>query len=264
MLLIIYLLAILMGLVLGILGAGGAVLTIPILVYLAGFSTLDAISASLFVVCFTSLAAGINYARSGNYNVRAIVLFGLSSILSVWLARALVLPAIPDQLLSMGSFELSKSNLLLLLFAFLVLFSSIRMIKSPKGVKPAENNTQKPLHFIGIGLFVGGVTGLLGAGGGFLIVPALVLLLGLDFKKAAGSSLFIISINTAVGMLSNLDALDNLNWPIILSFTGIALISSLFGAQLASKIPSTKLKPAFGYFLLLVSIFIVIKEIFYS
>lgn len=259
---IIYILAVFMGLILGILGAGGAVLTIPILVYLAGFSALDAISSSLLVVCITSLAAGIHYYRSGNYNSRAIFLFGIPSILSVYITRAWVLPAIPDPVFSFEDNVFSKSNMLLILFALLVFFSSIRMISNrDTDNKPGHNSENFP-RFIGMGLLVGSITGLLGAGGGFLIVPALVVLLQLDFKKAAGSSLFIISINTAGGILSNTDALKHLDLSFLFTFTAIAVMASLFGASFSSKIPSSKLKPAFGYFLILVAVFIIVKELF--
>ena len=263
MLILVYVLAACMGFTLGLLGAGGAVLTIPILVYLVGMNSLDAISCSLFVVCLTSFSASVRYMLKKQVDYKAVLLFGIPSILSVWLFRAKVLPLIPDPVLKLNQFEFSKAGFLLLLFAVLVLYASLNMI-FPKNLKK-ENSGGKTsgLKFTLHGFFVGSITGLLGAGGGFLIVPALVLLLGLDFKKAAGSSLLIIGINTATGLLSKTDQLAGLDWNFLFIFTGIAIAASFLGAYISSIFSSDKLIPAFGYFLMSVAVYMIVREVFF-
>lgn len=263
MLIIVYVLAALMGFTLGLLGAGGAVLSIPIFVYLVGMSSLDAISCSLFVVCLTSISAGVRYMLKRQIDYKAVLLFGLPSIIAVWFFRAQVLPRIPDPLLKLDHFEISKAGFLLFMFAILVFYASLNMI-FPKKIDTNEDpDTNSMLRFLLNGFFVGSITGLLGAGGGFLIVPALVLLLGLDFKKAAGSSLLIIGINTATGLLSKTDQLISLDWNFLLGFTGIAILASFLGAYVSGIFASDKLKPAFGYFLMTVAVYMIVRELFF-
>lgn len=256
--------AALIGLTLGILGAGGAVLTIPVFVYLLRVPTQDAISCSLFVVCLTSLSAGIRYSMNKQVNGMAVLYFGIPSIVSVWIFRFLVFPRIPDPLMEIEHYSLSKSSGLLMLFALLMLYSAFNMLKpqSKEQVNKDPMNMHAPnwLTFIGWGVFVGALTGLLGAGGGFLIVPALVLYLGLDFKTAAASSLCIIFLNTTVGLVSNVKVLESLPWYLLILFTSITILSSFGGIYISSRVNARQLKPTFGILLIFVAVFMILFE----
>ncbi|MGB4967943.1 MAG: sulfite exporter TauE/SafE family protein [Saprospiraceae bacterium] len=262
-LIIAYILAILMGFILGLLGAGGAILTIPILVYLVGMNPMDAITSSLFVVCLTSLSAGLNYIRIKKINARAIFLFGIPSVITIWCTRRYLLPLIPDPVLKTDTILIEKSTFLLVLFALLIFTSAFKMIQASSSAILPNNQKKSIAPFILNGLLLGVITGLLGAGGGFLIVPALVLILNLDFKTADGTSLLIIAINTGVGLLSDFKLLQHLDWNFIFIFTGIAILSSFIGAAVSGSVSSSKLKPVFGYFLLIVASYILIKELIF-
>lgn len=256
-----FLTAILIGLSLGILGAGGAVLTIPIFVYLLKIPVEDSITCSLFVVCLSSLSATLRNYMNQQIDWKAVAFFGLPSILSVWIFRSLVLPSIPDPVLAWNSITIPKSSGLLMLFSALMLTSAYKMLRSNTGPNKAVTPvTHSLLNFVLNGLFVGAITGLLGAGGGFLIVPALVIFLGLDFKIAAASSLCIIFLNTSIGLISKMDMLNQVPWTTLLIFTGITVITSFWGVYLSSRLDTTRLKPAFAYLLIFVAVFMLGME----
>ena len=251
-----------MGFILGLLGAGGAILTIPILVYLVGMDAQVAITCSLFIVCITSLTGGIRYIYYQQVHFNSIIAFGIPSVIAVWIVRKFVLPAIPDILIQSGSFSLSKSSFLLFLFAILMLIASYKMIRPGKVVVDQNEVENNYLKFILNGLLVGCITGLLGAGGGFLIEPALVIIQKMDFKIAAGTSLCIVAINSAIGFISNTDHLQQLNWPFLLVFTVISIIGIFIGTYVSTIYSSHKLRPVFGYLLIGMAVFIFFKEIY--
>lgn len=257
-----FLCAILIGLSLGILGAGGAILTIPVFVYVLHVNGLDAITCSLFVVCLTSLTTAIHYFRTKQIHLKAILSFGVPSLISVWFFRGWVLPAIPDPLFTLNHYVISKSSGLLIIFALLMFVVAKKMLATPVVKTDApDNKVNHSMSFILNGLFVGAITGLLGAGGGFLIVPALVLLLNLEFKIAVGSSLCIIFLNTAMGLLAKTELLYHLNWKLLSTFTLITIASSLYGTQIAHKYSSQKLKRLFGFVLIFVACFMLYEEV---
>lgn len=251
-----------MGFILGLLGAGGAILTIPILVYLVGMDAQLAISCSLFVVCLTSLTGGLRYLKNQQVNFHAFLAFGIASVFAVWFSRAWILPAIPDPIIQTVFYRISKSTFLMLLFALLLFFAAFKMIRkkenNPEGTITMSNSMRMILN----GVFVGCITGILGAGGGFLIVPALVILQKLDFKTAAGTSLCIISFNSAIGFISNLESIEMIDWSFLLLFTGIAISGIVFATMLSPKLPAGKLKNGFGYFLILIGIIILSEELY--
>lgn len=255
-----FFLSLIMGFVLGLLGAGGAILTIPILVYLVGMDAQVAITCSLFIVCITSLTGGVRYIFNQQVDYKSILRFGIPSILAVWMVRKFILPAIPDILFQSVFFSLTKSSFLLFLFAILMIIAAYKMILPAKMSDDNKQRDSALIHFVLNGLLVGCITGLLGAGGGFLIVPALVILQKLDFKIAAGTSLCIIAINSAIGFISNTEHLDQLDWPFLLTFTGIAILGIFIGSHVSSIYSSQKLKPAFGYLLIFVAVFILFEE----
>ncbi|MDE1191846.1 MAG: sulfite exporter TauE/SafE family protein [Arachidicoccus sp.] len=256
-----YLASIFIGIALGLIGGGGSILTVPVLVYLFSIDTVLATAYSLFIVGTTSVVGSFSYFKKGLVNIKTAIVFGIPSIISVFLTRAYIVPAIPQEIFSIENFTVTKSILLMLLFAVLMIFASYSMIKKDK--KQDEETPQKqqfnyPLIFTQ-GIFIGVITGLIGAGGGFLIIPALVNLLKLPMKTAVGTSLVIISINSLTGFLFSLSH-TSVQWDFLLSIVFIAIIGILIGSYLSTKIKGEKLKPAFGWFVLIMGIYIIIKE----
>lgn len=256
-----YIASIFIGISLGLIGGGGSILTVPVLVYL--FSTDAALATvySLFIVGITSLAGSYTYFKKGLVNLRTAVVFGIPSIAAVFLTRTFIVPAIPQEIFTTGSFVVTKSILLMLLFAVLMVFASYSMIKKNKQDKE-ELLQNKAFNYpltIFQGVFVGTITGLIGAGGGFLIIPVLVNLLKLPIKTAIGTSLVIISINSLSGFVFSLHQLS-IDWLLLLSIAGMAIIGIFIGSQFSARINGAKLKPAFGWFVLVMGIYIILKE----
>lgn len=257
-----YIAAIFIGISLGMLGGGGSILTVPVLVYLFGLDAVVATTYSLFIVGATSVAGSFSFLKKGLVNINTAIIFGIPSILSVFLVREFVVPVIPHEIGTVGGFIISRHILLMVLFALLMIFASYSMIKK-KTISESENekgSSNYPL-VLAQGLFVGAITGLVGAGGGFLIIPALIHLLKLPMKRAVGTSLFIISINSLFGFLFSLSHID-IQWTFLLSITLIAIAGILIGSYVSTKIDGNKLKTAFGWFVLVMGIYIILKEIY--
>ncbi len=260
-----YFVSILIGVSLGLIGSGGSILTVPMLVYIFGTDAVSATAYSLFIVGLTALVGSFDYFRKNLVNVKTAIVFGIPSIIAVFLTRAYVVPAIPHTIMTIGDFVLTKHVLLLLLFAVLMLLSSYSMIKKKKETPNDENSQQVfnyPLILIE-GLLVGTVTGLVGAGGGFLIIPALVLLSKLPMKEAVGTSLVIIAAKSLIGFFGE-SSETFIDWPLMLKISGFAIAGILVGSALSKKIDGAKLKPAFGYFVLLMGIYIIAKELIFK
>ena len=260
-----YFLAALVGISLGLIGGGGSILMVPILVYVFALNPVIATSYSLFVVGSTSLAGAFNNYRKGLISIKTALFFGLTSITTVFITRKFIMHAIPEVLFSTGNFEITKSMAIMLLFAILMLMASFAMIKGRKetaspDINPEVNagNTAKLLVY---GVLVGLATGLLGAGGGFLIIPALVLILKMPMKKAVGTSLLIIALNSLIGFTGDLGHV-NINWKFLVIITTIAVAGIFIGGAISKKIDGDKLKKAFGWFVLVMGIYIIIKELF--
>jgi len=254
-----YLSAILIGLILGLLGGGGSILSIPILVYLFQMDAVMASAYSLFIVGITSLVGAIPKYKEHLVSIRTGLLFGIPSIISIFVARRWIVPAIPSVVIEFDSFVITKRILLLGLFAVLMILASYSMIRDKKEIQNDERQFRTFLVIVE-GILIGLLTGIVGAGGGFLIIPALVLLTGLPFKTAVGTSLFIIAINSLTGFLG--DVLNyTMNWKFLITLTALAVIGVLVGNQFARKISSTKLRKAFGWFILLMGVWILFKEL---
>ena len=260
-----YFLAALVGISLGLIGGGGSILMVPILVYVFVLNPVIATSYSLFVVGSTSLAGAFNNYRKGLISIKTALFFGLTSITTVFITRKFIMHAIPEVLFSTDNFEITKSMAIMLLFAILMLMASFAMIKGRKktaspDINPEVNagNTAKLLVY---GVLVGLATGLLGAGGGFLIIPALVLILKMPMKKAVGTSLLIIALNSLIGFTGDLGHV-NINWKFLVIITTIAVAGIFIGGAISKKIDGDKLKKAFGWFVLVMGIYIIIKELF--
>ena len=256
-----YIASLFIGISLGLIGGGGSILTVPVMVYLFGLQPLLATSYSLFVVGSTSFVGAFNNLRKGLVNVKAALLFGASSIATVFLTRKFLVPAIPKDIFTIRGFTITESMLTMVLFAILMLVASVSMIRNKKVVKHEEENKD---HFrfgklVTYGITIGLVTGLLGAGGGFLLIPALVLLLKLPMKKAIGTSLMIIALNSLVGFTGDLGHFS-IDWFFLVKVTAIAIAGIFIGGMLGKKIKGEKLRKGFGWFVLVMGIYIILKE----
>lgn len=255
-----YFFAIIIGLVLGLIGGGGSILSVPVFVYIFKLDAVTATAFSLFVVGVTSSVGSVNFIKRKIVDFRVALLFGLPSVLGIIFSRRLVLPHLPHYIINRWGIVLTKEMFILLLFAVLMLISSIKMIK--KTDRERIRKSEKPNYtlLVSQGVLVGIVTGLVGAGGGFLIVPALVMLLGISMKEAVATSLFIISFNSLIGFATSLDKIE-VNWQFLLSFTALSVVGIIIGVNFAKKIDSRKLKPLFGWVVLIMGIWIIINEL---
>lgn len=256
--------AILIGLSLGLIGGGGSILTVPVLVYIFGVNPVLATSYSLLIVGATSLVGAASNFRKKQVSVSTTLLFGFSSITTVFLTRKYLIPNIPDHLFYIGSFEVTHAILTMLLFAALMVPASLSMIRSGKTSDlPVEKTAGKfqmgKLLFLG--MLIGIVTGLLGAGGGFLLIPTLVIVVGLPMKKAIGTSLLIIALNSLLGFTGDLGHFD-IDWRFLFEIMAMAIIGIIIGSALNKKIKAESLKKGFGWFVLIMGIYIIIKELF--
>lgn len=254
--------AILIGLILGLIGGGGSILTVPILVYLLDISPVLATAYSLFIVGITSLIGAVQYMRRGMVSYKTGFVFATPALSAVFLTRKFIVPAIPEKLFSIGDFSLTKDIFVMLLFAVLMLMASTSMIKKRKDENVAGE--QKKFKFTVLtfeGFVVGILTGMVGAGGGFLIIPSLVVLVKLPMHFAVGTSLLIIATNSLIGFLGDVSGPYSIDWIFLLTFSIFAIAGIFCGSYLAHKISGHRLRPAFGWFVLVTGTFILIKEI---
>jgi uncharacterized protein len=270
-----YLASVVIGISLGLIGGGGSILTVPVLVYLFGVEPVVSTSYSLFIVGSTALAGALPKWRAGEVDLKTALIFGLPSIAAVYATRAWLVPAIPQQVFSVGGFGVTKPLLLLLLFAVLMVVASISMIyggrqtadggrrdaspnRQPSVVSSPPSTVHLPLIVLE-GLVVGVLTGLVGAGGGFLIIPALVLFAGLPMKQAVGTSLLIIAMKSLLGFTGDLGHYQ-MDWPLLLSVTALAVGGIFIGNALSKRVSGEKLKVGFGWFVLLMGAYMLLKE----
>lgn len=263
-----YFAAIFIGLALGIMGGGGSILTVPVLVYLIGVSPVLSTAYSLFVVGSTALVGASGYFRKGLVSVPTALVFLATSVAAVFLTRKFLLPAIPRELFTVGRLVFTKDLLVLVAFAGLMVAAAASMIRGrpgdagPGAARPQAPRINYPL-VLGIGAVVGLLTGFVGAGGGFLIIPALVLGARLPMKMAVGTSLAIIALNSLIGFTGDLSAGTPIDWPFLLGFLAFALGGIVLGTYLARFISGARLKPAFGWFTLAMGAFILAKELLF-
>ncbi len=255
-----YIASIVIGISLGLIGGGGSILTVPILVYLFKINPDTATSYSLFIVGITALVGSYRHFKFGNLKIRPALLFTVPSIISLLLVRKLLLPRIPDSLFFVGNTEITKALLIMVVFAILMIAASLSMIKK-SNKEPAEILYSQMDRLILIGFLVGIVTGFLGAGGGFLIIPALLFFGDLPMKQAVGTSLLIIALNSLIGFGGDVIAGVELDYMLLLTITAIAIVGMFIGTLLSKRIDGATLKPAFGWFVLVMGGYILIKEI---
>jgi hypothetical protein len=246
--------------VLGLIGGGGSILTVPILVYALSLDPVMATAYSLFVVGTTSLAGAIQHIKKQMINFKIGIIFAIPAFTAVYLTRAFLIPVLPDDLFALGSFMVTKDLAIMLFFALVMLMASVAMIKDNK---QSQKEKHQEIHYpilILQAFGVGMVTGLVGAGGGFLIVPALMFLAGIPIKKAIATSLFIIAINSLIGFLGDVQNLD-IDWTFLLSFTVVSVVGIFLGMWLNRFIDGKKLKKVFGWFVLIMGVYIIFKEL---
>lgn len=256
-----YIGSVVIGIALGLIGGGGSILTVPVLVYLFGVEPVIATAYSLFIVGITSLTGAIPKYRHGLVDLKTAFIFGIPSIAAVFVTRKYIVPLIPVHILNLGDFVVTKSILIMVLFAILMVVASVSMIRNniDENDEPLERKFNYPMIMLE-GTVVGILTGFVGAGGGFLIIPALVLFSKLPMKKAVGTSLLIIAAKSLIGFTGDLSHYT-MDWKLLLIVTGIAVAGIFIGNGLHRKIPGEKLKVWFGWFVLVMGIYIMIKEL---
>jgi uncharacterized membrane protein YfcA len=248
--------AVVIGVTLGLIGGGGSILTVPVLVYLMGIEPVLATAYSLFVVGFTSVIGTAQKYTVKEVDTRTAILFVLPSLVSIFLTRRFFIPKIQDMVWGM-----EKGTLLMVFFSLIMLVAGLAMLRQKRtDSAPKERKGNFGLVILE-GFFVGFLTGVVGAGGGFLIIPALVLLGGLNMKIAVGTSLFIIALKSAIGFTGDLGAGQDIDWGFLLLFTALSALGIILGVFVSKKIDGTKLKKGFGYFVVVMAIFIAVKEL---
>ncbi len=261
-----YLASLFIGISLGLIGGGGSILTVPVLVYLFGVNPVLATAYSLFVVGASSLVGAIPKYRQGLIHLKTAIIFGIPSIISVYATRKFIVPQIPVELFSLGDFGVTKSVLMMVLFGLLMVLASYSMIR---GKNEAVDPTGTEVEVVQVfnypmilleGTLVGVLTGLVGAGGGFLIIPALVMLSKLSMKKAIGTSLVIIAAKSLIGFTGDLGH-QVMDWRLLGTVTVLSIVGIFVGDALSKKLDGNKLKVGFGWFVLVMGIYILIQQV---
>jgi uncharacterized membrane protein YfcA len=259
-----YIGALFIGLVMGLTGSGGSILSIPILAYLFHLDEKTATAYSLFIVGFTAFYGGIRGICSKLVSAKAVAFLGIPAVLGVLLVRRVIVPVLPDILFHIGDFEFTRRMLMFGLFSILMFIAAYTMLNKSKVSLANRANQEFVFHplIVTEGFFLGIFMGLIGAGGGFLIVPALMLIAKLPIKKAMATSLLIVSLNSLIGFFLG-DLSKNqieINWNFLIIFTSISLLGILIGTFLSKRTNSVRLKLYFGYFIVVMAIFMFIME----
>jgi uncharacterized membrane protein YfcA len=259
-----YTLAFLIGIIMGLIGAGGSILSSAILVYLFGVAPVISASYTLLNVGIISLIGSIRYYRKDLVDLKTACFFSLPALCTVYLMRRYIMPLIPESIYRNQNFELSKNVLIMLAFSLLMILISFTMIRRKSPVTAQTLSEKNKSMIICLGLVVGMLTGFVGVGGGFIIVPALVFFAGLDVKKAVGTSLLIITINTAIGFAVDFNTGVNYDWIFLMKFISITILGMIFSGQLSNRISTERLKRVFGYTILVVGCWVIFRELFLS
>lgn len=249
--------ALFIGLVLGLTGGGGSILTVPILVYLMGINPVTATAYSLFIVGTTSTFGAIQNYRKNLIDIKNGFIFAIPSFIAVYLTRKYIVPEIPKVIIE-SPILITKNTFLMLFFAVIMIFGALSVLK--KKSQDTNNEEKRNLILIGIQTFtIGIIIGLVGAGGGFLIIPSLILFAKLPMRKAVGTSLFIIAMNSLVGFMGDVQNLE-IDWLFLLTFSAISVVGIFVGMYLTKYTNESQLKKIFAYFVLLMAAIILLKE----
>ena len=257
-----YIGALFVGITLGLIGSGGSILSLPIFFYLFGIPIIDATAYSLFTVGLTSLIGSIKNIKLRLIHVNTVIYFSTSAALSVYITRKYIIELIPDQIISIGDLTITKEKFLLLFFSVLIFFAGTAMIRNRKDKSSNERRGLKydKLLILIEGAVVGFITGLVGAGGGFIIIPVLVLFSKLNMKSAIATSLVIIAIKSLIGFIGDVENHD-IDWLFLVKFSSISIVGIYIGQAIGIKIDGARLKKGFGYFIIIIASSILIKEI---
>lgn len=255
-----YFMAIAIGVSLGLIGGGGSILAVPVLAYLFGMDEKVATAYSLFIVGTAALVGGLRQHGNGNVDWRTAAVFGLPAITGVWAVRHYIVPALPDVLFTAGGLEFTRRMGMFGLFAVLMVWAAWSMLSSVERKSGSGDvNYNYPL-ILAEGLIVGSLTGFVGAGGGFLIIPALVILANLEIKRAIGTSLMIIALKSLLGFFLGDSMTTAIDWGFLGRFTALAVVGIFTGVALGRFIDGGKLKKGFGYFIIAMAVFIFTME----
>lgn len=259
-----YVLAVFVGMTLGMLGSGGSILSVPILVYVMSIEPTLATAYSLFVIGTTSLVGGLHKAKQKLVDFNKVFLFGVPAVISVFITRKFIVPRIPDSIFSIENFILTKSILIMVVFAFVMIFASVRMIKPLKEKIIIDGLKLNYYKMAILGILIGLLSGFVGAGGGFLIVPTLLFFAKTPMKMAIGTSLFIVSLQSLIGFLGDILRHQIIDWKLLFFFTLASIVGIFIGNFISKKVEDEKLKTSFGWFVLAMGIYIIIRELFWS
>ncbi len=255
-----YILALAIGILMGLLGGGGSILTIPVFVYLLNISPGLAAAYSLFVIGSTSFVGAIKNLAAKNVDLKSALIFGLPSFTAVFLTTRFFLPLVPVELFTLGEFTLMRGKAMMIVFSMLLVIAGFLMFR--KKPVQSEDEESAPLYQIGLqGVLIGFLAGLVGVGGGFLIIPALVLMAKIPMKKAVGTTLVIIAFNSILGFLGHLNNY-RMDWSFLIPFAALSITGILIGIYLTKFLSSKVLRKGFAYFVFIMAGFILIKELF--
>ena len=255
--------ALLIGVVLGITGGGGSILTVPVLVYILSYNPIIATAYSLFIVGTTSGFGTIQNFKKGLVAPKTAIQFAIPSVIGVYITRKFIVPNLPDPLFNIGDWSVARGAFLMILFAVFMFLAAYSMLKSKKvEIEKTEKlkDNQNVVFIIIQLLLVGILIGLIGAGGGFLIIPALIQIAKLPMKTAIGTSLLIITINSLIGFIGDVQN-TTIEWTFLLSFTAISVVGIFLGLYVQNFINEKYLKKIFGIFVLIMAFFIFYKEL---
>lgn len=263
MLILGYIGALFIGIIMGLLGGGGSILAVPILVYGLKIDPVIATAYSLFIVGISALFGTIRNVTNGMIHYRIGILFAIPTLLTVFITRMYILPAIPNELFTIQSVIVTKNIVIMILFAVVMILASYSMIKGTKEQVGKKKESKDLVWIIVLAIPIGFIAGLVGAGGGFLIIPALVLIAKLPMKKAVATSLLIIAIQSLIGFTGSVKQ-ETIDWPFLAVFSSISVLGIFIGIYLSRFIEGEKLKKTFGWFVLTMGTYILIKEIIFS
>ena len=255
-----YISAIIIGIILTLIGSGGSILTIPVLVYIFSIEPILATTYSLFIVGVTAFFGAIKNIKNGNIDFKIGIIFTLPSLLTIYLTRRFILPSLPLKIKITENFYYKTDELILIFLSIIMVLAAGSMI-----IKKNNSVLKKEINYFIItieGLIIGLVTGLIGTGGGFLIIPLLILFGGLSMKKAVGTSLIIIFLKSLIGIIGDFQLSLNIDWPFLLYFSCFSLFGAFIGLYINKFILGEKLKKIFGYFVLSIAVFIFFKELY--
>ena len=257
-----YILTFLVGLTLGIMGSGGSILIIPTLIYFFKIETLQATTYSLFLIGITALLGSITKIKSNLVDFKLVLWFGLPSLFSMFLTRNVVISYLPKNISIPIVGNLSQNVYLISAFALIMFLAGYSMItnKQDECIECGEKLKENKSLLIVQGLVIGLISGIFGAGGGFLIIPGLVIFGKTPMKNAVATSLFLVAINSIIGFFSSLNQLHYLNYRLLIILSLLSIVGIFIGNKISKQIRTEQLKPYFGYFILIISIFILIKE----